>query len=54
MAIQKYDWVSKYTKLNANGWSDPLMHSCVETDTQPFMFTVNRESFKITRLIFTN
>jgi len=26
MTIQKYDWVSKDTKLNANGWSDPLKH----------------------------
>jgi len=24
MTIQKYDWVSKDTKLNANGWSVPL------------------------------
>jgi len=24
MTVQKYDWVSKDTKLNANGWSVPL------------------------------
>jgi len=24
MTIQKYDWVSKDTKLNANGWNVPL------------------------------
>jgi len=24
MTIQKYDWVSKDTKLNANVWSVPL------------------------------
>jgi len=24
MTIQKYDWVSKDTKLNANGWRVPL------------------------------
>jgi len=23
MTIQKYNWVSKNTKLNANGWSVP-------------------------------
>jgi len=22
---RKYDWVSKDTKLNANGWSNPLI-----------------------------
>jgi len=25
MTIQKFDWVSKDTKLNANGWSVPLI-----------------------------
>jgi len=24
MTIQKYDWVSKDIKHNANGWSEPL------------------------------
>jgi len=27
MTIQKYDWVSKDAKLNANGWSVPLIKS---------------------------
>jgi len=27
MTIQKYDWVSKDTKLNANEWSVPLRHT---------------------------
>jgi len=27
MTIQKYDWVSKDTKLNANGWSVTLKHT---------------------------
>jgi len=29
MTIQKYDWVSKGTKLNANGWSVPLNEEIV-------------------------
>jgi len=36
MTIQKYDWVSKDTKLNANGWSDPLkdkQRSCAREES---------------------
>ncbi len=31
-----------------------VMHICMETDKQSSMFTVNHESFKITRFIVTN
>jgi len=41
MTIQKYDWVSKDTKLNANGWSDPLSSGVFNSAQSSLNYSLN-------------